>query len=99
MTAHITASARRAADLDRGGREGMSKDFPGVVDEEKAELPPELLRHVFDITLVPAWQDHLADPGPVGGQHLLLDPPDGQDLAPQRDLPGHGHLAPDRPPG
>ena len=32
-------------------------------------------------------------------EHLLLDPADGKHLAPQRDLPGHGEIAPDRPAG
>jgi hypothetical protein len=36
-----------------------------------------------------AREDHLGQPGPVCGQHLLLDPADGQHPALQGDLAGH----------
>src|SRR6266511_2539574 len=55
------ASSRRTGDARRGGREGMPEHFLGVVDQHEAELFPELLRYVFDIALVSAGQDHLAD--------------------------------------
>jgi len=46
--------------------------------------------HVVEIGTVAALgQDDLGQPGPVGGQHLLLDPTDGQDLALEGDLTGH----------
>ena len=47
------------------------------------------LRQVPSIGL---GDDDLFDPGPELGDGLLLQAADGQDLAPQGDLPGHGHV-------
>jgi hypothetical protein len=76
----------------------MSQDLVGIVDEDEGELPPELLRHLLEVPLVPARQDHRADTCTMRRQDLLLDPSDRKHLPPQRDLARHGHLALHRPP-
>src|SRR5205807_3208050 len=74
------------AHVGYGGRERMPQDVFGVVDEDEAQLSAEFLRHVLEVPLVPARQDHGPDTSSVSGQDLLLDPADGEDLAAERDL-------------
>ena len=52
-----------------------------------------LVGHVAHVLLVRPGQDHLAQPGAIRGQHLLLHPADLQHLAAQRHLAGHREVA------
>ena len=45
------------------------------------------------VILVGLGKDHPANPGPVGGQHFLLDAADWQNEPGERDLAGHGSVA------
>src|SRR4029079_11630014 len=90
-------SGRGAYSGDRG-REGVPQDLVSVVDEDEGKLPAELLWHVLDVTLVPPRQDHGADARPMSRQDLLLDAPDGKNLAAERDLARHRDVASHRPP-
>src|SRR5882757_10972926 len=58
-------------------------DLLGVDELELAEL---LLGDLLDVALVALGDDHALDPGPLGGERLLLQAPDRQDLACKRDL-------------
>ena len=53
----------------------------------------DLVGEVVEVGAVAGREDHLGEPGPVGGQHLLLHAADGQHPAGQRDLAGHADLA------
>src|SRR6478735_9632082 len=60
--------------------------------EVYAQVALDLAGHVFQIAFVAGWQHYFPDTGPVRGQHLILDAADWQDVAAQRDLPGHRHI-------
>ena len=77
----------------------MPQDLFRIVDEDEAQLSAEFLRHVLEVPLIPARQDHGSDTSSVSRQDLLLDPADREDLAAERDLARHGYFAPHRPPG
>ena len=49
----------------------------------------DVLRDVVEVAAVALGQDHVGQPGRVGGEHLLLEPADRQDAALQGDLAGH----------
>ena len=53
----------------------------------------DLVGHVVEVGAVAGGEDDLGEPGPVGGQHLLLHAADRQHPARQRDLAGHADLA------
>src|SRR6266567_8483491 len=77
-------SPHRSAWLGRGGgrdREGMAKNGLRIIDEGEGELAAEILRHLLEVPLVPAGQDHFAYAGPVRRQDLFLDASDGKHLA------------------
>ena len=57
------------------------------------------LGHVVEVGAVAGREDDLGEPGPVGGQHLLLHAADRQHPALQRDLAGHADLAAHRAAG
>src|ERR1700730_3889969 len=61
-----------------GRSERVSQNLFRIVDEDEPELTPKLLRHVLDVPLVPAREDHLAAAHAVGGQHLLFDSAHGE---------------------
>ena len=48
--------------------------------------------HVLEVGPVALGSTTVGEPGPVGGQHLLLDATDGQHPARQGDLAGHADL-------
>src|SRR5262245_37007915 len=76
-----------------GQGERASQHLVRVVDEDERELPAQVFWHVLHVALVSPGQDHLADPGAVRGEDLLLDAADGQHLAAQRNLARHRHVA------
>src|SRR5262249_13638546 len=55
-----------------------------------------LLRDIRKVLFIVLRKQYCAQAHSVGGQQLLLDSADGQDLAAQRDFPGHGHVSQDR---
>ena len=85
-----------AAGPRRGGAAGPDHGFLenvlDVLDKDELDVADDLLRDLVEVLLVRRRHDHLLDPGALGGQDLLLDPADGQDVAAQGDLPGHGHV-------
>ena len=62
----------------------------------KCHLVAHVLRDLLEVLLVLVGQNHLADAGAVGREHLVLDAADRQDPAAQGDLAGHGHIDPNR---
>ena len=85
--------------LDRWGhrQEGGAEDVVHGRHEGEHHVRAHLIGHVAEILLVRLRQDHFAEPGAVGGQHLFLDAADLERLAAQGDLAGHRHVAPHRP--
>src|SRR6476469_7091220 len=70
-----------------------------VVEEAELDVLAEMLRDILAIALVQLRRDDQLDAVALGGERLLLQPADGQDLAGQGDLPGHRHLAAHDPSG
>ena len=48
---------------------------------DELEVVAQVLGDVLEIRLIAARCDHARDPGPLGGQRLLLQPADRQHLA------------------
>ena len=64
-----------------------------VVDEMEADRIAHFAGHLFEVLLVAARQQDLADPGAVCGQHLLLDAAHREHVTAQRDLARHRQVA------
>ena len=84
------------------GRLRLQRQVEHLVDRHhrvEGHRVADLLRHVVEVAAVALGQDHVGEPGRVGGQHLLLEPADRQHAALQRHLAGHAdgvaHRAPD----
>ena len=81
------ATARRASIVDRRRRDGPSS---------RAAVPRRSSLTFFSFCF---GQDHDVNARAARGQHLLLDPADGQHRARQRDLARHRDVPADRPAG
>src|SRR5207302_6897127 len=81
----LTRLSARLAHVGYGGRERVPQDLFGIVDEDEAQLSAEFLRHVLEVPLVPARQDHRPDSSSVSRQDLLLYPADREHLAAEHD--------------
>ncbi len=55
----------------------------------------DLLRDVRQVLLIVLRKQYRTQAHSVGGQQFFLNPADGQNLAPESDFPGHGHVAAD----
>src|SRR3954469_16867150 len=83
----------------RGARrlEGDLEHLPDRHDGVEGHLLAHVGGDVVEVPAVALGQDHVGEPGRVGGEHLLLQPADRQHAALQRDLAGHADRVPDRP--
>src|SRR5262249_7147734 len=63
----------------------------GAHEVELDPLEQLRLKVLFRVGLVVRRKNDLVDSGPLGTQHLLLDPADWKHHARERNLPGHGH--------
>src|SRR4051794_10191312 len=83
----------------RGARrlEGDLEHLPDRHDGVEGHLLAHVGGDVVEVPAVALGQDHVGEPGRVGGEHLLLQPADRQHAALQRYLAGHADRVPDRP--
>ena len=90
-----------AARPDRlvGRLERQRQHVAHVTHEVEGHRLADGLGHVVEVGTVALGQDHLAQPGPVRGEHLLLHPADRQHAALQGDLTGHAHARAHGPAG
>src|SRR5258708_36405242 len=70
-----------------------------VLDEMELHVSLDRFRDLDQVALVELRQDHGVQLGRAGGEYLLLDAADRQDVAAQRDFAGHGYGSFDRPAG
>src|SRR5207244_13297892 len=77
----------------------LVEDLVHRLHEGEVQGPTQVFGDVLEVLLVPPRQDHALDAGAPGGEHLLLDAADRQDLAAQGDLAGHGKVRTDRAAG
>ncbi len=101
----------RLADQRRDGPQGRlrhrsrlvdqrgGQDLVHVVDRHDRELLAHVVRHVHQVPLVAARDDHRLHARQVGRQQLGLQAADGQHPPAQRDLAGHGDVTAHRASG
>ena len=78
--------------LGEGG-DGGGEDFFYAAGEHELHVAAHFFRQLVEVLLVGSRKDDAADAGPVRGQDLLLNAPDRQHEAGERDLSGHGGVA------
>src|SRR5207244_9845693 len=94
LLARLLASRPRT--LGRRVLQRLVEDLVHRLHEGEVQGPTHVFGDVLEVLLVPPRQDHALDAGAPGGEHLLLDAADRQDLAAQGDLAGHGKVRTDR---
>jgi len=69
------------------------------LDHHELHLLAQIGRDIVKVGLVVRGHEYAPQSGAVGAEYLLLDAPDRQHLATQRDLAGHRHVVAHRPAG
>ena len=90
-------AARQATASRAGGLQRQLEHLFDAHDRVEGHLLADVLGHVVEVAAVALGDDHVGQPGRVGGEHLLLQPADRQHPALQRDLAGHADRVLDRP--
>ena len=76
--------------------EGDGKNLVHGFDKVQLHGVAEILRHFRDIFFVVFRQNGFEKAGAMGRQQLFFQATNRQNLAPQRDFPGHGQIAANR---
>src|SRR3954452_1371991 len=96
---HTRTTAAPPARCRRRRLERQLEDVLDVLDEAELDVLPQVLREVLAVALVEFRGDDQPHARALGREGLLLEPPDRQDLACQRDLAGHRDVVAQRSSG